>query len=242
MRPIPLDRWGPEGFRHKENIMTKTRVLLADDHRLVRAGLRALIEELGDYEVVAEADDGREAVQLALEHQPDIAVLDLTMAGMNGLDATARIARECPGTRIVILSMHATEHYVLEALCSGALAYVVKDCAIDELEQALRLVSRGESYLSPAISRHVIGGLTRMARGDRGGRNGDTAMDTLTQRQREILQLIAEGHSTRSIAERLCISIKTVETHRAQIMRRLDIHDVASLTRFAIRNGLIAQD
>ncbi|MFO1418884.1 MAG: response regulator transcription factor [Methylotetracoccus sp.] len=220
--------------------MSKTTVLLADDHRLVRAGLRALIDELGDYEVVAEADDGREAVQAAVRLQPNIAILDLTMPGMNGLDATTRIVRDCPRTRVVILSMHATEHYVLEALCAGALAYVVKDCAIDELEQALRLVSAGESYLSPTISRHVIGGLTRLARGERGSRPSDNPIDSLTQRQREILQLIAEGNSTRTIAERLNISVKTVETHRSQIMRRLDIHDVASLTRFAIRNGLIA--
>jgi len=219
--------------------MSKIRILLADDHRLVRAGLKALIEEFGDYEVVAEADDGRTALQLAIQHAPEVAVLDLTMPGMNGLDATAHIVRECPKTRVIILSMHATEHYVLEALGAGATGYVLKDCAVDELGEALRQLARGGSYLSPMISQHVVGGLARMARGQQSAEESDAVAPRLTLRQREILQLIAEGHSTREIAVRLAISHKTVETHRAHLMRRLEIFDTASLTRYAIRIGLI---
>lgn len=222
--------------------MSRYTVLLADDHRLMRAGLKTLIESFGDLEVVGEADDGLQATHFARRYTPDIAVIDLTMPGMNGLDAIARIVRESPRTRIVALSMHTAEHYVLEALRAGAKAYVVKDCAVDELERALRAVCRHESYLSPSISGHVLGTLHRKTEGDKPQEGMRTAFDTLTRRQREVLQLIAEGYSTREIAKRLSVSTKTIETHRAKIMQRLDIYDVASLTRFAIRSGMIGPE
>ncbi len=199
--------------------MTDATIVLADDHTLVRAGLRSLLESLGSFQVVGEAADGREAVRLARQLSPDIVLMDIAMPGLNGLDATARIAREAPASRVIILSMHTAENYVLEALRAGAVGYVVKDAAVTELDLALRAVRRGERWLTPG-----------------------SGLDLLTVRQREILQLIAEGHSTREIASRLSISIKTAETHRAQVMERLGIHDVAGLTRFALRVGLVAPE
>ncbi|NJM12903.1 MAG: response regulator transcription factor [Synechococcaceae cyanobacterium SM1_2_3] len=216
--------------------MNEIKVLLADDHTLVRAGLRSLIDGFEGFCVVAETGDGREAVRLTRQLQPDIALLDISMPGLNGLDATALIARETPDARVVILSMHTAETYVLEALRAGAVGYVVKDAAVDEMERALRAVRKGERWLSPSVSRHLLDEYLRLARGQPMVGSG---MESLTLRQREILQLIAEGHSTREIADRLTISIKTVETHRAQIMDRLNIRDVAGLTRFALRAGLI---
>jgi DNA-binding NarL/FixJ family response regulator len=214
-------------------------VLLADDHTLVRAGMRALVEGFGGFRVVAEAGDGREAVRLARQTAPDIALIDVGMPGLNGLDATALIRRDSPQTQILILSMHTSENYVLEALRAGAAGYVVKDAAVGELERAMRAVLCGERWLSPLVSRHLLDEYLRLARGAAAEPQGG-GLDMLTQRQREILQLIAEGHATRDIAERLSISVKTVETHRAQIMARLGIHHVAGLTRFALRVGLIS--
>ena len=214
------------------------RILLADDHALVRAGIRMIIQGLPGFRVIAETGDGQEAVRLARQMEPDIALLDLSMPGLNGLDAMARITKECPAIKLVALSMHTAENYVLEALRAGAVGYVVKDAAVEELEQALHAVSAGERFLSPAVSRHVLHGYLRLAKGEAAPEPRPTA-DQLTPRQREILQLIAEGGSTRDIAERLSISIKTVETHRSQIMQRLSIRDVAGLTRYAIRAGLI---
>ena len=216
--------------------MNEIKVLLADDHTLVRAGLRTLIEGFEGFRVVAETSDGREAVRLTRQLQPDIALIDISMPGLNGLDATALISRETPDTRVVILSMHTAETYVLEALRAGAAGYVVKDAAVDEMERALRAVQKGERWLSPSVSRHLLDEYLRLVRGQPIAGSG---MEALTPRQREILQLIAEDHSTREIADRLSISIKTVETHRAQIMERLSIRDVAGLTRFALRAGLI---
>lgn len=218
--------------------MSSVRVLLVDDHALVRAGLRALIQAFDGFEVVAEAGDGREAMRLARQLEPDVVVMDLTMPGLNGLDATVRILQEVKTTQVVVLSMHTAENYVLEALRAGAAGYVVKDAAVDDLERALRAVIKGERYLSPAVSRHVLDDYLRLVRGH-GTSEPRSGSEVLTQRQREILQLIAEGQSTREIAQRLSVSVKTVETHRAQIMERLDIHDVAGLTRFAIRVGLV---
>ncbi|MBI4754932.1 MAG: response regulator transcription factor [Betaproteobacteria bacterium] len=215
-------------------------VLLADDHALVRAGIRALIEGFGGFEVVAECGDGREALRLTRLHHPGIVVMDLSMPGLNGLDATARIAKDFPHTRVVVLSMHTAENYVLEVLRAGALGFVVKDAAVEELESALKSVARGERYLSPVISRMVLEDYMRRLRGQGGAEAGEP--EALTPRQREILQLIAEGVSTREIARRLSLSIKTVESHRAQIQRRLNIHEVAGLTRYAIRIGLVGPD
>ena len=209
------------------------RVLLADDHTLVRAGLRTLLEGNAGVEVVAETGDGREALELIDRHRPELALLDITMPGLNGLEVAARSSRASPNTRIVILSMHAGEAYVAQALRAGVSGYLLKDSAAAELRLALESVSRGDTYLSPAISRQVVEGFLKS------GAETTDPLSGLTARQREILQLIAEGRSTREIAADLGVSIKTVEAHRTQLMDRLDIHDVPGLVRFAIRTGLV---
>jgi DNA-binding NarL/FixJ family response regulator len=213
-----------------------TRVLLADDHTLVRAGLRKLLESMPDVTVVGEADDGLALLALAAQLQPDLVLMDIAMAGLNGLEATARLLKAQPGVRVLILSMHQNEEYVRQALRSGAVAYLLKDAAPAELEQAIKAVQRGESYLSPAVSRGVVSDYVQRLRGD-----AEPAV-TLTPRQREVLQLVAEGHSTKEIARRLDLSVKTVDTHRSQLMKQLDIHEVAGLVRYAVRSGLISSD
>jgi len=218
--------------------MSSVRIVLADDHTLVRAGLRKLLESVEGFEVVAEYTNGRDVVRGVREHTPDVIVMDIAMPELNGLDATARIARGEPTCPVLILSMHATEQYVLEALRNGASGYVLKDANADELERAIRCVVRGEKYLTPAVSKHVLDDYMRRIRSDEALEASATR--ALTARQREILQLIAEGKSTREIAERLHLSVKTVETHRAQIMQRLEIYDVAGLTRYAMRTGIIS--
>jgi DNA-binding NarL/FixJ family response regulator len=215
--------------------MRAIRVLLADDHALVRAGLRKLLESLSGVEVVAEAGDGREALALVASKNPDLVLLDITMPGLNGLEAAERIGREHPGTRVILLSMHASEEHVLRALRAGAAGYLPKDAALGELELAINAVRKGETYLSPAVSRHVSDYVRRTG--------AETEpRESLTPRQREILQLIAEGQSTKRIAGTLGVSVKTVETHRSQLMEKLDIHDVAGLVRYAIRIGLVSPD
>lgn len=223
--------------------MTKSlRVVLADDHTLVRAGIRALLRGLDGVEVVAETGDGREAVSLVKLHEPDAVLMDIGMPGLNGLDATALIVKRHPGVAVIILSMHATQAYVFEALRAGAAGYVLKDAAEEELGLALHAVERGERYLSPRVSKHVIDDYLRRAGGDDTPSAKTEVFEPLTARQREILQLVAEGRTTRQIAERLHISVKTVETHRTQIMARLNVHDVAGLTRYAIGIGLVAPE
>ncbi len=176
-------------------------------------------------------------------HQPDVALLDIAMTGLNGLEVAARVAAECPQVRVMILSMHANEEYIARALEAGAAGYLLKDAATAELEVGVRAVARGETYLSPAIAKQVISYVRRVWGGEKGeGRAGPPAAEVLTPRQREILQLIAEGHSTREIATTLHLSVKTVETHRTQLMDRLDIHDIAGLVRYAIRTGLVSSD
>lgn len=216
--------------------MPPIRVFLAEDHALMRAGVRALLQQLDGILVVGEAGDGREALRLIAGEQPDVVLMDITMAGLNGLEATARITKEYPRVRVIILSMHANEEYVVQALRAGAAGYVLKDADPAELELAIRAVARGEHYLGPAISRHVIQGYIE--------RFDDLPgpLEQLTPRQREILQLIAEGRTTKEIARTLNISAKTVEAHRAQMMERLNIHDVTGLVRFAIRVGLVDPD
>lgn len=216
--------------------MSPLRVLLAEDHTLVRAGIRALLESLEGIEVVAEAADGREALRLAHTHHPDILLMDITMKELNGLEAAARLAKEHPSTRVIILSMHADQAYVHQALHAGATGYLLKGSDLTELELALKAVARGDTYLSPAVSKNFVGDLLN------GKKPAANPLDELTPRQREILQLVAEGRSTKEIASRLNLSIKTVETHRAQLMERLDIHDVAGLVKFAIRVGLTQAD
>ena len=212
------------------------RVLLADNHTLVRAGLRALLQNIEGIQVVAEAGDGREALRLIAVHQPDLVLMDIAMPEMNGLEATAHVVKEFPQVRVMILSMHANEEYVLQALRSGAMGYVLKDAGISELELAVRAIVRGETYLSPAVSKHVVADYVRRVSSE------PSSLEQLTSRQREILQLIAEGRTTKEIADLLYVSVKTVETHRLQLMKRLNIHDIAGLVRCAIRMGLVLPD
>ena len=212
------------------------RVLIADDHLLVRAGIRALIESIDGVTVVAEANDGREAVDLAATLRPDIALLDVTMPGLNGLEAASRLREASPATRVIILSMHANDAYVRTALKAGAAGYLLKSATAAELQAALQTVARGETYLSPAVSKQVVKGFVDSTAHEA------SPLDALTTRQREILQLVAEGRSTKDIAQLLELSVKTVETHRAQIMERLDIHDLAGLVRYAVRAGLVSSE
>lgn len=212
------------------------RVLLADDHTLVRAGIRALLNDLPGVQVVAEGGDGREAVDLAKIHQPNLVLMDISMKGLNGIEATAQLKRELPDVRVIILSMHASEEHVAQALRAGASGYMLKDAATQELGLAVAAVMRGEAYLSPLISKQVVDSYVQR----RGADNGP--LDMLTSRQRQILQLIAEGRTTKQIAHLLNLSVKTVETHRAQLMERLEIRDVPGLVRYAVRVGLVASD
>lgn len=215
--------------------MEPIRVLIADDHGLVLAGIRALLQGIDGVEVVAQAGDGREALALVEAHRPDVLLTDIAMPQMNGLDLAERVARELPATRVVILSMHATEEYASRALQAGAVGYLLKKSGAAELEIAVRAAARGEIYLSPAVSKQVIANYLR--------RTGGTAeSEGLTPRQREILRLVAEGMSTKTIARRLGISGKTVEAHRTQLMDRLGIHEVAGLVRYAIRIGLVGPE
>jgi DNA-binding NarL/FixJ family response regulator len=220
--------------------MNQLRVLLADDHTLVRAGLRGLLESIPGVTVVAETGNGRQALALLLEHRPDVALVDITMPELNGLEVASRAAEEAPRTRVVILSMHASESYVAQALRARVSGYLVKDAAAEELPVLLRAVMRGETYLSPAISKQVVDGY--LAKREDPAAPPQDPLATLTSRQREILQLLAEGRSTKEIATLLDVSAKTVETHRAQIMVRLGIRDVPGLVRFAIRVGLISAE
>lgn len=212
------------------------RVLIADDHTLVRKGIRSLLEKLPCVQVVAEATDGREALNLLRMCQPDVVLMDISMPRLNGLDATRHMVRMMPHVRVIILSMHRSEYYVWQALDAGASGYLLKDTDLTELSIAMNAVTCGKAYLSPEIAKHVIKEYVR--RDD----SSETMRHPLTLRQREVLQLMAEGTSTRKIAEALKISVKTVETHRAQLMERLDIHDVAGLVRYALRTGLVQQD
>jgi DNA-binding NarL/FixJ family response regulator len=216
--------------------MTPVRVLLADDHALVRAGIRALLESLEGIAVVAEAGNGGEVLELARKHRPDVVLLDISMPGIGGLEASAQLKQELPEVRVVMLSMHANEEYVLQALRAGAVGYMLKDSATAELELALQAVMQGETYLSPPISRQVVEGYVQRVGAEQ------PAADHLTPRQRQVLQLIAEGLSTKEIAYRLELSVKTVETHRAQLMERLQIRDIAGLVKYAIRNGLVSSE
>ncbi len=214
------------------------RIVMADDHQLVRAGLRSLLESFGDVSVLAECGDGHEALALTDRHQPDVLLLDISLPGLNGLEVAARVPKASPHTRVLVLSMHAGAEYVAQALRAGVAGYLIKDSAVDELRVALDSIRAGRPYLSPAISQTVLHGFLRTGEGPPEA----AQLEVLTPRQREILQLVAEGHGTRDIATRLGLSVKTVESHRSQIMDRLDIHDVPGLVRFAIRVGLVSVD
>jgi DNA-binding NarL/FixJ family response regulator len=210
------------------------RVVLADDHALVRAGIRSLLERMPGVEVVGEADNGIEALASIESNQPDVVLIDIAMRGLNGLEVASRVAKTWPQVRVIILSMHADEEYVAQALRAGAVGYLLKDSATAELDLALEAARRGETYLSPSISRAVIRGYLSRSPGEE-----QKAASPLTPRQREILTLVADGKSTKEIAQLLELSAKTVETHRAQLMERLNIHDVAGLVKYALQAGLI---
>jgi len=213
------------------------RVLLADDHKLVMAGIRALLAEIEGITIVAEAANGRDAVALAKEAAPGLVIMDISMKELSGIEATARIKAQQPQTRVLILSMHTTEDFLRRALKAGADGYLVKDSAPLELRMAIEAVMRGEPYISSRVSQHLVSDL-------REGRAPEqpSSLESLTPRQREILQMIAEGKSTKEIAFALEVSSKTVETHRAALMERLGIRDVAGLVIYAVRNRLVDID
>lgn len=224
--------------------MEPIKIMLADDHALVRAGIRSLLESMKDVKVVAEADNGRDALHYMAEAKPDICLLDIAMSELNGLEVTERATKELPDVFIIILSMHSNEEYVLQALRAGASGYLLKDSAPNELEIAIHAVMKGETYLSPAISKNLVDDyLRRVSSTPADATKVKTSIfEQLTARQREILQLIAEGNSTKEIANKLNISVKTIETHRIQIMDRLGIRDIPGLVRYAIRTGLVSID
>src|SRR5262245_41406345 len=211
--------------------MRMIRVLLVDDHALVRAGFRSLLASMEGIEVVGEAVNGQEAVSQAQALRPDVVVMDVMMPQLNGLDATARIVAARPETRVLILTMNASEEYIRQALRAGASGYLLKESTPTELEQAIRVVGAGGKYLTTAISPQLIASLLQGA---------ESSLERLTGRQREVLQLVADGSTTKEIARKLGISARTVEAHRSQLMEALDLHDVAGLVRYAIRTGLVS--
>ena len=216
--------------------MSAIRIALVDDHALLRAGIRALLEKLPGIEVVGEANNGREALELIKKKGPNVILLDISMTELGGLEALPRIVKDFPAVKVLILSAFANEEFVLRALRSGAAGYMLKDAAAEELELAIKAVANDKTYLGPSISRTVVETYLQRTTGEQG------LIEQLTARQREILQLIAEGKNTKGIASTLDISAKTVDAHRLQLMARLDIHDVPGLVRYAIRSGLVSAE
>jgi two-component system response regulator NreC len=216
--------------------MVKLRLFLGDDHTLVRHGLRKILEERQDWEVVGEADDGRSAVRKVAALMPDVAVLDIGMPLLNGIDATRQIVRKSPGVKVLILSMHSDEAYVTRALSAGATGYLLKDSAGKDLIRAIAAVAEGQSFFSPAVSRMMLDDYVRRAAGSDAG----DRYDTLSNREREIFQLVAEGRSNKDVAELLSISAATVETHRARVLQKLNVHNTAELVLYAVRRGVIS--
>ncbi|MBN1830365.1 MAG: response regulator transcription factor [Deltaproteobacteria bacterium] len=214
-----------------------TRVLIADDHKIVREGLMSILEKEPGIDVVAMADNGKTALQLAGELRPDVAVIDIAMPEMNGIEAIRRISGQNPEIRILALSMHSARRFVVEALSAGAKGYILKDCASDELVRAIRVVAGGETYLSPKITGIIVRDYVK-----RLPESQSLPSSLLSNREREVLQLIAEGQGTKEVAFALGVSVKTVETHRQQIMKKLNLHNVAELTRYAIREGITPLD
>ena len=215
----------------------KKRVIIAEDHTILREGLRALLSSSPDFEIVGEAEDGRAAIKCVETTRPDLILMDLSMPRMSGLDAIREIKRQFPHTKIVVLTVHKTEEYVLATLKAGADGYVLKDTTHAELLMALQSVMRGKRFLSPGISDTVIEGYLE------GKKTGAprSAWDTLTHREQEILKLIAEGYTNKQVADYLCLSVKTVETHRSNLMRKLDLHNVSALTAYALEKGLVTR-
>jgi two-component system response regulator NreC len=213
--------------------MTRTKILLADDHAIFRAGLKLLLESQPDFSVIGEAASGQEAIGAVKELGPDLVLMDVTMPGINGFEATRRIKAEYPKTQVLALTMHENEQYFFQMLHAGAAGYVIKGAPPEELIEAIRSVTQGQAYLSPALTRRLLDDyLDRV-------KEGQPAEDPLTEREREVLRLIAEGLTSKEIANRLAISPYTVERHRANAMAKLDLHNRAELIRYAIRKGLI---
>jgi two-component system response regulator NreC len=214
--------------------MDKIRILLVDDHTILRDGIRLLLESEPDMTVVGEAEDGRTAVKLTCQLKPDVVLMDIAMPLLNGLEATRQIKHDCPHAKVLILTMHENEEYIRQALASGAMGYILKDAAARELLNAIHAVHRGEAILSPAVTRLVVENYLRW-----GDIQMDSSTNRLSPREREVLQLIAEGYSNKQIAEILCISIKTVQAHRMNLMSKLDLHDRAELIKYAIQRKII---
>ncbi len=211
------------------------KIILADDHKIVRQGLRTMLEKESDIEVMGEADDGRMAVRLARELSPQVVIMDVGMPDLNGIEATRQVLAECPGVKVIALSMHSDRRFVMNMLKAGASGYLLKDSAFEELATAIRMVLTNKIYLSTEIANVVIKDYLQ-------GGGDESVFSVLSPREREVLQLMAEGKSSRQIADHLNISIKTVETHRMQIMHKLQIFSVAELTKYAIREGLSSLD
>ena len=214
--------------------MNPIRILLADDHALILGGIRALLQEIEGVTIIGEVNNGRDAVAAAKAQTPNLVIMDISMKELNGIEATAQIKAELPAVQVLILSMHTTEDFVRRALKAGASGYLVKDSAPLELRLAIEAIMRGEHYISSRVSGHLVSGLVNSAG------EGESSIDSLTPRQREILQMIAEGKSTKEIAFVLDVSVKTVETHRSALMERLSIHDIAGLVLYAVRNRLVS--
>ena len=215
----------------------KLKIVLADDHTILREGLRALLTSDPDFEVVGEARDGREAVRCVEKLGPDLLLMDLSMPRMSGMDAIREIKKRYPATRIIALTVHKTEEYLLTTLQAGADGYVLKDATHDELVMAIKNVMGGKSYLSPGVSEKVIEGYLE----GKGNSRSVSSWESLSQREREVLKLIAEGYKNKDIAADLCISLKTVEKHRANLMKKLDLHNAAALTVYAVERGLVSR-
>jgi two-component system, NarL family, response regulator NreC len=211
------------------------RIVLADDHTIIRSGLKLLLEQQPDFKVAAEAENGREAVQLVSQHHPDVAVLDIGMPQLNGIEATAQILSQAPDTHVVILSMHSDEGYVLRALKAGAKAYILKNSAESDLIRAVRSVAEGKSFFSPVISKMLLEDYVRQVR----DREVEDSYELLTPREREILQLLAEGKTNKEVAVILGLSLHTIETHRGNILGKLNLHGVPELILYAVRKGII---
>jgi DNA-binding NarL/FixJ family response regulator len=213
----------------------KLKILLADDHRIIREGLRTMLESLPDITVIGEVDNGRDAVQAALEMNPDIVIMDISMPGLNGIEAARQMAVECAGVKVIALSIHSDRRFISGMFNAGAAGYLLKDCAFEELSNAIRTVKNGHIYISPSIAHLVIKDYV-------GGNDAQAAQGTklpnLTPREREVLQLLSEGKSTKEASLILNVSIKTIETYRQQLMAKVGVHSIAELTKYAIREGL----
>lgn len=209
------------------------KILLADDHKIVRDGLRSLLEKQPNMEVVAEAENGRKAVKLAIRRRPQVVIMDISMPDLNGIEATRQMLKELPHLKVIALSMHSDRRYILKMFQAGASGFLLKDCAFEELDCAINTVVANQPYLSPSVAGAVIEDFVRCT-----SPTGFSATDVLTAREREVLQLLAEGWSTKELASHLHVSVKTVETHRRRIMEKLGLHGIAELTKYAIREGL----